>query len=136
MENFQRHLNLKIMEQPISLLPSQSKVHLLLLINPSDKIFNFLAIDIRNFPGNNIVPIYINIAISCLCHNELHEQLMQQFHHQQQYVWIFCTLFFILREKIKNLFRFVHMVLRSNKFESYRDIMTVSISVVVQRKVA
>ena len=57
------------MEQHISLLPSQSKVHLLLLINPSDKIFNFLAIDIRNFPGNNIV-------ISCLYHNELHEQLM------------------------------------------------------------
>ena len=63
------------MEQHISLLPSQSKVHLLLLINPSDKIFNFLAIDIRNFPRNNIIPIYINIAISFMYHNELHEQL-------------------------------------------------------------
>ena len=100
------------MERQIPFLPSQSKVRLILLIKPSDKILNFLAIDIRDFSGKNTLSIYIIVDVSCQYYDKLYEQLMQQFHQQQQqYIWIFCTLFFILSENIKNLFRFVDMFL-------------------------
>ena len=99
------------MERQIPFLPSQSKVRLILLINPSDKILNFLAIDIRDFSGKSTLSIYIIVDVSCQYYDKLYEQLMQQFQQQQQYIWIFCTLFFILSENIKNLFRFVDMFL-------------------------
>ena len=64
---------------PSSALAKQSAFSL--LNNPSDKILNFLAIYIRNFPGNNTLSMFsLLLAISAV---KLKEKLIQQFHRQQ-----------------------------------------------------
>ena len=128
------------MEQQISLLPSKIKVCWLLPINTSDKILNFLAIDIHFF-GKNTLSIHSTTAISC--HSCQYYKPIQAANVPVLPPTAICLAFlplnistpqYLLLVRRSNFFS-NSLIWGSNEFERYDEIMTIVILGAVQKKV-